>query len=137
MSEVDGRVVSNFVVQALRGEPLTVYGDGSQTRSFCFVSDLVAGLEQLMDADWVPGPVNLGSPQECSILSLAELILELTGSKSEIRFGVIPVDDPVRRRPDIGRAERHLDWEPFVDLREGLRRTIPYYEEILARNPTG
>ena len=137
MSEVDGRVVSNFVVQALRGEPLTVYGDGSQTRSFCFVSDMVAGLEQLMDADWVPGPVNLGSPQECSILSLAKLILELTGSKSEIRFGVIPVDDPVRRRPDIGRAERHLDWEPFVDLREGLQRTIPYYEEILARNPPG
>ena len=137
MSEVDGRVVSNFAVQALRGKPLTVYGDGSQTRSFCFVSDMVAGLEQLMDADWVPGPVNLGSPQECSILSLAKLILELTGSKSEIQFGVIPVDDPVRRRPDIGRAVRHLDWEPFVDLKEGLRRTIEYYEEILARNPSG
>ena len=137
MSEVDGRVVSNFAVQALRGKPLTVYGDGSQTRSFCFVSDMVAGLEQLMDADWVPGPVNLGSPQECSILSLAKLILELTGSKSEIQFGVIPVDDPVRRRPDIGRAVRHLDWEPFVDLKEGLRRTIEYYEEILARNPPG
>ena len=137
MSEVDGRVVSNFAVQALRGKPLTVYGDGSQTRSFCFVSDMVAGLEQLMDADWVPGPVNLGSPQECSILSLAKLILDLTGSKSEIQFGVIPVDDPVRRRPDIGRAVRHLDWEPFVDLKEGLRRTIEYYEEILARNPPG
>ena len=137
MSEVDGRVVSNFAVQALRGNPLTVYGDGSQTRSFCFVSDMVAGLEQLMDADWVPGPVNLGSPQECSILSLARLILELTGSKSEIQFGVIPVDDPVRRRPDIGRAVRHLDWEPFVELREGLRRTIEYYEEILARNRPG
>ena len=135
MSEVDGRVVSNFVVQALQGKPLTVYGDGSQTRSFCFVSDMVAGLEQLMDADRVPGPVNLGSPRECSILSLAKLILELTGSKSEIRFGVIPVDDPVRRRPDIGRAERHLDWEPFVDLREGLQRTISYYEDILAHNP--
>ena len=137
MSEVDGRVVSNFVVQALRGKPLTVYGDGSQTRSFCFVSDMVAGLEQLMDADWVPGPVNLGSPHECSILSLAELILELTGSKSEIEFGLIPVDDPVRRRPDIDRAQRHLDWDPFVALREGLQRTIPYYEELLARNPPG
>ncbi len=137
MSEVDGRVVSNFVVQALRGKPLTVYGDGSQTRSFCFVSDLVAGLERLMMAESVPGPVNLGSPHECSILSLAELILEIIGSKSEIRFGPMPVDDPVRRRPDIGRAERHLDWEPFVDLREGLQRTIPYYEELLARNPPG
>lgn len=137
MSEVDGRVVSNFVVQALRGKPLTVYGDGSQTRSFCFVSDLVAGLERLMAVETVPGPVNLGSPHECSILSLAELILEITGSKSEIRFGPMPVDDPVRRRPDIGRAQRHLDWKPTVDLREGLRRTIPYYEELLARNPLG
>ena len=137
MSEVDGRVVSNFAVQALQGKPLTVYGDGSQTRSFCFVSDLVAGLEQLMAAESVPGPVNLGSPHECSILSLAELILEITGSKSKIRFGPMPVDDPVRRRPDIGRAIQHLDWEPSVDLREGLQRTIQYYEEILDRKPTG
>ena len=137
MSEVDGRVVSNFVVQALRGKPLTVYGDGSQTRSFCFVSDLVAGLERLMAVESVPGPVNLGSPHECSILSLAELILEITGSKSEIRSGPMPVDDPVRRRPDIGRAQRHLAWKPSVDLREGLQRTIPYYEELLARNPLG
>ena len=137
MSEVDGRVVSNFAVQALRGKPLTVYGDGSQTRSFCFVSDLVAGLEQLMAAESVPGPVNLGSPHECSILSLAELILEITGSKSEIRFGPMPVDDPVRRRPDIGRAVRRLGWEPSVDLREGLQRTIEYYEEILTRNAPG
>jgi len=131
MSEVDGRVVSNFVVQALRGKPLTVYGDGSQTRSFCFVSDMVAGLERLMAVGNVPGPVNLGSPHECSILSLAELILELTESKSEIRFGPMPVDDPVRRRPDIGRAQRHLDWEPAVDLREGLQRTIRHWQEIL------
>ena len=137
MSEVDGRVVSNFVVQALRGKPLTVYGDGSQTRSFCFVSDMVAGLERLMAVGIVPGPVNLGSPHECSILSLAELILELTGSKSEIRFGPMPVDDPVRRRPDISRAQRHLDWEPAVDLREGLQRTIRHWGEILARGSAG
>ena len=137
MSEVDGRVVSNFAVQALRGKPLTIYGDGSQTRSFCFVSDLVEGLERLMAVESVPGPVNLGSPHECSILSLAELIRELTGSKSEIRFGPMPVDDPVRRRPDVGRAQRHLDWEPAVGLREGLQRTIPYYEELLARNRPG
>lgn len=137
MSELDGRVVSNFVVQALRGKPLTVYGDGSQTRSFCFVSDMVAGLERLMAVENVPGPVNLGSPQECSILSLAELILELTGSKSEIRFGPMPVDDPVRRRPDIGRAQRHLDWEPEVDLREGLQRTIRHWQEILTGGSGG
>ena len=131
MSVHDGRVVSNFVVQALQQQPLTLYGDGSQTRSFCFVSDLVSGLEKLMAKEDLSDPVNLGNPEECSMLELAELIKELTGSKSEIRFDPLPPDDPVRRRPDISRARELLDWEPKVNRREGLAKTIEYFDSVL------
>lgn len=132
MSVDDGRVVSNFVVQALRGEPMTVYGDGSQTRSFCFVSDLVSGLNLLMDSENCTGPVNLGNPQEIRIIEVAELIRDLSGSRSEIRFRPLPADDPVRRRPATGLAKTLLGWEPEVSLREGLRSTIAYFERELS-----
>ncbi|WP_025322034.1 UDP-glucuronic acid decarboxylase family protein [Deferrisoma camini] len=131
----DGRVVSNFVVQALRGQPLTVYGDGSQTRSFCYVDDLVDGLIRLMGQDGFVGPVNLGNPEEFTILELAELVREMTGSRAEIRFLPLPADDPVQRRPDIALARERLGWEPKVPLREGLRRTIDYFDDWLRENP--
>lgn len=131
MSINDGRVVSNLIVQALRGEPLTIYGDGSQTRSFCYVSDLVRALQQLMACDGVHRPINLGNPVESTILSLAERILEATGSRSEIQFGPLPQDDPTRRNPDISEARQLLGWEPEVDLEEGLRRTIEYFDNLL------
>ena len=133
MSVQDGRVVSNFVVQALRQQPLTLYGDGSQTRSFCYVSDLVWGLEKLMAKEDLSDPVNLGNPEECSMLELAELIKDLTASRSEIRFDPLPPDDPVRRRPDISRARKLLDWEPKVSSREGLAKTIEYFDSVLRR----
>lgn len=130
----DGRIVSNLVVQALAGEPLTIYGDGSQTRSFCFVSDLVQGLLALMEAEINPqGPVNLGNPGEFTIRELAELVLELTGSRSPTRFLPLPADDPKRRRPDIGRAVELLGWKPEVPLREGLQATIRHFEGMLAQ----
>ncbi len=130
----DGRVVSNFVVQALLGKPLTVYGDGSQTRSFCYVDDLIEGLLRLMESpDEVTGPVNLGNPEEFTILELAELVRELTGSRSEIVFRPLPEDDPVRRCPDITRAKTLLGWEPRTPLKEGLERTIAWFEGVLAR----
>lgn len=122
----DGRVVSNFIVQALRGEPLTVYGDGQQTRSFCYVDDTVDGLLRLMDAD-VDVPVNLGNPTENTVLELAELVLSLTGSRSRLERRPLPADDPKRRRPDITRARSLLGWEPRVRLRDGLERTIEYF----------
>lgn len=128
MSMQDGRVVSNMVVQALRSEPLTVYGDGSQTRSFCYVSDMIRGLMGLMDWDGGTGPVNLGNPEEVSILELAELVNELTGNRRGIRFLPLPQDDPVRRCPDIARAREVLSWEPSVPLREGISRTIEYFD---------
>jgi len=131
MEREDGRVVSNLVVQALLGRPLTVYGDGSQTRSFCYVSDLVAGLKKLMAREGVEGPVNLGNPEEFTILALAEMVRELTGSRSEIRFESLPADDPVRRKPDISVAEKLLDWRPEVPLEEGLRQTIAYFDQLL------
>ena len=131
MSINDGRVVSNLIVQALRGEPLTIYGDGSQTRSFCYVSDLVRALQQLMACDGVHRPINLGNPVESTILSLAERIREATGSRSEIQFGPLPQDDPTRRNPDISEARQLLGWEPEVDLEEGLRRTIEYFDNLL------
>jgi len=129
----DGRVVSNFIVQALRGEPLTVYGDGSQTRSFCFVEDLVEGLVRLFGSDYA-GPVNLGNPKEFTVLELAQAVLEETGSSSRIDYRPLPQDDPRVRRPDIQLARRLLDgWEPQVELREGLQRTVPYFREMVER----
>jgi dTDP-glucose 4,6-dehydratase len=122
----DGRVVSNFLTQALDGKPLTVYGDGTQTRSFCYVDDEVRGLLALLDSDWV-GPMNIGNPDEFTVLELAEMMLEVTGSESEITFEELPVDDPVRRRPDISLAARVLGWRPEIDLREGLARTYDWY----------
>jgi UDP-glucuronate decarboxylase len=129
----DGRVVSTFIVQALLGQPLTVYGDGSQTRSFCYVDDLVSGLIALMDsAPEVTGPVNLGNPGEFTMTELAEQVLALTGSSSRVEHRPLPADDPVRRRPDISRAAEVLGWEPVTDLAGGLKRTVDYFRETLA-----
>ena len=127
----DGRVVSNFIVQALKGEPITLYGTGSQSRSFCFVDDLVTGMIAMMDQDELVGPVNLGNPVEFTILELATMVKELTRSKSEIVFLPLPQDDPVRRRPDIALAKAKLGWEPTVPLRKGLVRTIAYFRDML------
>lgn len=125
----DGRVVSNLIVQALRGEPLTIYGDGSQTRSFCYVSDLLEGLYRLMEARLAPdGPVNLGNPGEFTILELAELVLEMTGSSSDFHFLPLPADDPRRRRPDISRAVELLNWFPKTMLRKGLAMTVEHFQ---------
>ena len=126
----DGRVVPNFISQALRGEPLTVYGDGSQTRSFCYVSDLVEGIVRLLRSEYA-GPVNCGNPQEVSILRFAETIRTLTGSRSEIVFRPLPEDDPKVRQPDIALARRLLGWEPRVPLEDGLRRTIDYFRGVV------
>jgi len=132
MDPEDGRVVSNFIVQALEGTPITIYGDGTQTRSFCYVDDLIAGLVALMESDpGITGPINLGNPGEFSMKELAALVIELTGSKSEIRHEPLPPDDPTRRCPDIARAESQLGWSPSIALREGLTETIGYFEEIL------
>ncbi len=137
MSVDDGRVVSNFIVQALRGEDITIYGDGSQTRSFCYVDDLIEGMCRMMDApDGFTGPVNLGNPGEFSILELAETVIELTESSSRIVHLPLPENDPVRRRPDISLAERELDWRPTMPLREGLEATIGYFRRFLAENRT-
>ena len=128
----DGRVVSNFVVQSLRGEPITVYGDGNQTRSFCYVDDLVDGLTRLMEsAPGFSGPVNLGNPEEFSMLELAERINRLTKSKSRIKFRPLPQDDPRQRRPDIGLARKRLKWKPKVSLDDGLKETIRYFRRVL------
>jgi len=127
----DGRVISNFVVQALNGEALTIYGEGSQTRSFCYVSDLVEGFVRLMATpDDVTGPINLGNPQEFTIRELAELTGELTGATTTTRFLPLPSDDPVQRRPDIQRARDVLGWQPKIDLREGLLKTIEYFRQF-------
>jgi nucleoside-diphosphate-sugar epimerase len=128
LSPGDGRVVSNFVVQALRGDPITVYGDGSQTRSLCFVEDEIRGLLALLDSSIV-GPVNIGNPDERTVMELAHLVLELTGSSSEIVFEPLPTDDPTRRCPDISLARSLLGWEPQVELREGLERTMEWFEQ--------
>jgi len=128
----DGRVVSNFIVQALKGQPITLYGDGQQTRSFCYVSDLVDGLLRLMRTDRsVTGPINLGNPVEFTILELAELVLELIGSSSKLERKPLPVDDPRQRQPDITKAGDQLGWEPSVPLKEGLRHTIEYFDRLL------
>ena len=128
LSAGDGRVVSNFIVQALQGTPLTVYGDGSQTRSLCFVDDEIRGLVALMDSSLV-GPVNIGNPVERTILELAYFVLEVTGSASDIVFEPLPTDDPTRRRPDIALARRELAWEPRIGIREGIERTIEYFAD--------
>ena len=128
----DGRVVSNFILQALRGEPITIYGDGSQTRSFCYVDDLVDGLIRLMESpDDFVGPVNLGNPEEITILEAAEKIITLTGSRSVIIFKSLPHDDPKKRRPDITLARETLSWTPKVSLEEGLLKTIKYFDDLL------
>jgi UDP-glucuronate decarboxylase len=131
MAENDGRVVSNFAVQALRGEPLTVYGDGTQTRSFCYVSDLVDGLVRMMETDGFTGPVNMGNPGEFTMLELADLVLKLTGSRSRVDHLPLPQDDPKQRRPDITLARERLGWAPAVAIEEGLRRTVEYFREIV------
>jgi UDP-glucuronate decarboxylase len=129
----DGRVVSNFVVQCLKGTPITIYGDGSQTRSFCYADDLIEGFLRLMATPSdVTGPINLGNPGEFTIRQLAELTIEMTGSKSKLTFVDLPQDDPKQRRPDITLAKKHLGWEPKVALKDGLKRTIDYFDKLLA-----
>jgi UDP-glucuronate decarboxylase len=127
----DGRVVSNFIIQALFGEPITLYGDGSQSRSFCYVDDLVDGLLRMMDQDKEIGPVNMGNPVEFTMRELAELVLRLTDSKSVIEYRPLPADDPTRRKPDITKAKQALDWEPRVALEDGLKETIAYFRNLL------
>lgn len=127
----DGRVVSNFIVQALRGEDLTLYGDGTQTRSFCYVDDLIEGFCRLMDQDAITGPINVGNPGEFTMRQLADEVLRLTGSKSRIVHRPLPADDPRQRQPDITLARQHLGWEPHVPLAEGLQRTIDYFRTQL------
>ena len=127
----DGRVVSNFIIQALCGEPITLYGDGDQTRSFCYVDDLVEGLVRMMDQDTEIGPINLGNPVEFTIRELAEQVLRLTDSKSRIEYRPLPADDPTRRQPDITKARNTLDWEPQVALEDGLKETIAYFRNVL------
>lgn len=128
----DGRVVSNFIVQALKNEPITIYGDGSQTRSFCYVSDLVEALVRLMNNDKnFIGPVNLGNPCEFTILEFAKLIVKLTNSNSEIVFKELPKDDPIQRKPDITKAKEMLNWQPVVDIETGIKKTIEYFAKVI------
>ena len=132
MQPDDGRVVSNFILQALRGQPITIYGDGQQTRSFCFVDDLIEGLVRLMASpDDFTGPVNLGNPVEFTMLGLAQAVLDLTGSLSQLENRPLPKDDPRQRQPDIGLARQILGWEPTVPLEEGLRKTIAYFRDLM------
>jgi UDP-glucuronate decarboxylase len=132
MNKNDGRVVSNFIVQALEGKNITIYGDGLQTRSFCFVDDLIHGIESFMETDKTQvGPMNLGNPAEFTVLRLAELIIEMTGSKSKIDFFDLPSDDPKQRKPDVTQAEKLINWQPEINLREGLERTIKYFESLV------
>jgi len=132
----DGRVVSNFIVQAFRNKDITIYGDGTQTRSFCYVDDLVEGLIRLMEtSDEAVGPVNLGNPEEFTIRQLAEIVVEITGSPSKIVHRPLPTDDPKQRQPEISKAQELLGWRPTVPLREGLTKTAAYFEDLLAREP--
>ncbi len=126
----DGRVMSNFIVQALKGEPLTIYGDGSQTRSFCYVDDMIEGIIKAMEGDYI-GPINLGNPDEITILDLAKKILEITGSSSKIKFLPPLKDDPLRRRPDITLAKKILNWFPKTPLDEGIKKTVEYFEKVI------
>jgi UDP-glucuronate decarboxylase len=134
MHENDGRVVSNFVLQALRNQPITVYGEGQQTRSFCYVSDLLEGFVRLLATQEDPGPVNIGNPSERTIRELAEMTIKMTHSKSELRFEPLPIDDPTRRCPDISKARSLLAWEPKVSIEEGLGNTIRYFREFLGQS---
>lgn len=133
MHPKDGRVVSNFIVQALSGEPITLYGDGSQTRSFCYVDDLVEGMLRMMNQELEVGPINLGNPVEFTIRELAELVLRLTGSSSKIECRPLPQDDPTQRQPDIRLAQKTLDWQPTITLNDGLKETIAYFKKVLSR----
>ena len=126
----DGRVVSNFIIQALENKNITIYGNGLQTRSFCYVDDLISGLIKMMNQDFI-GPVNLGNPSERTILNLAKLILSLTNSKSQIIYKPLPKDDPIQRKPDISLAKEKLNWTPTIDINEGLNKTIEYFKQIL------
>ncbi|MCK5295350.1 MAG: GDP-mannose 4,6-dehydratase, partial [Alphaproteobacteria bacterium] len=129
----DGRVVSNFIVQALNGQDISIYGDGQQTRSFCYVSDLIDGFIRLMLApDDVTGPINLGNPTEFTMLELAQKVIDITGSKSKLIYKPLPADDPKQRCPDITLAKEKLDWEPVVPLEEGLKKTIAYFDKLLS-----
>ena len=130
MTPDDGRVVSNFILQALKGEDITVYGDGSQTRSFCYVDDLIDGIVKMMDSN-LSEPVNLGNPTERTILDFAKLIIEFTGTKSKIIYKPLPSDDPTKRRPDITLAQTKLNWTPKVDINEGLKKTVAYFQELI------
>lgn len=127
----DGRVVSNFIVQALRGKPITLYGDGSQSRSFCYVSDLIEAMVRMMEQTDDVGPINVGNPNEFTVRELAETILRLTGSRSQLEFMPLPPDDPIMRQPDITRARKVLGWSPSVELEDGLRHTIDYFRRLL------
>jgi len=131
MNAEDGRVVSNFIVQALKGEPITIYGDGSQTRSFCYCDDNIEGMIRLMEGEHM-GPINIGNPNEFTMLELAEEVIDLTGSKSEVVNMPLPQDDPKQRQPDISLAKKELGWEPKTQLREGLKETIAYFEKDLS-----
>jgi UDP-glucuronate decarboxylase len=132
MHPQDGRVVSNFIVQALHNEPITIYGEGAQTRSFCYVADLIDGFIRMMGSDAsVTGPINLGNPVEFTIKQLAELILQLTRSRSTLNYLPLPKDDPTQRKPDISKAQKHLQWQPTIDLRTGLEKTISYFDDLL------
>lgn len=133
----DGRVVSNFIVQALQDLPITIYGDGNQTRSFCYVDDLIEGMIRFMETDNnIPGPINLGNPRELKIIEIANKIKQMTGSSSEIVFHKLPIDDPKQRKPDISRAKFMLKWEPKIDLEEGLFSTIEYFDNLLSKQKT-
>jgi UDP-glucuronate decarboxylase len=128
----DGRVVSNFIIQAIQNKPITIYGDGTQTRSFCYVDDMLDGLIKLMNtSDEIIGPINLGNPSEFKVIELAELIIDLTNSKSEIIHLPLPEDDPIRRQPDISKAKSILEWQPKISLKEGLVKTIEYFERLM------
>lgn len=130
----DGRVVSNFIVQALKNEPITIYGEGNQTRSFCYVDDLIEAVIRFMDTEnEITGPINLGNPNEFTILELAKTVIEMTGSKSELKLLPLPSDDPKQRQPDISLAQNTLGWQPQVTLRDGLARTIPYFQELIQK----
>ncbi|MGJ8672980.1 UDP-glucuronic acid decarboxylase family protein [Rubritalea sp.] len=133
MNPDDGRVVSNFIVQALRGENITIYGDGSQTRSFCYVDDLIEGFSRFMNQDEIIGPINIGNPNEFTMIELAEQVLAKVGGSSKLTYHPLPGDDPKQRQPDISMAKEHLDWEPTISLDDGLDKTIHYFKELLGK----